>query len=87
MGTREPTNTRIPLVDHNDPSTDPETAALLSGIFETWGMDLNVLKAVANNRQVLEAFTNFIGGVYGGLPDEERELAYLTTAIANECFY
>lgn len=78
---------RIPLVDPGDPSTDPETAALLSGIFEAWGMELNVLKAVANNGQVLEAFANFIGVVYGGLPDIERELAYLTTAIVNECFY
>ena len=78
---------RIPLVEPADPGTDPETAALLSGIFDAYGMEFNVLKAVANNRQVLEAYATFIGGVYAGLPDTERELAYLTTAIVNECFY
>jgi hypothetical protein len=78
---------RIPLVEPDDPSTDPSTAAVLSGVFEAWGTEFNILKAVANNKQVLEAYVTFIGGVYGGLPDDVRELAYLTTAITNEDFY
>ena len=78
---------RIPLVDPNDPETPPESAALLSGMFEAWGTDFNVLKAVGNNPQVLEAYAAFIGGVYTGLSGAERELAYLTTAMVNECFY
>jgi alkylhydroperoxidase family enzyme len=78
---------RIPLVDPRDPSTDPSTAALLSGIFDAWGTEFNVLKAVANNGQVLEAYATFLGGVYAGLPADERELAYLTAAIVNDCHY
>lgn len=56
-------------------------------MFEAWGTDYNVLKAVGNNPQVLEAYAAFIGGVYTGLSGTERELAYLTTAMVNECFY
>lgn len=78
---------RLPLVDPNDPNTDPASAALLAGMFEAWGTEFNVLKAVANNPQVLEAYAAFIGGVYTGLSGTERELAYLTTALVNECFY
>ena len=78
---------RLPQVVPEDPSTDPKTAAILSQMFEAWGTDFNILKGVANNGQILEAFATFIGGVYGGMPETERELAYLTTSAVNECFY
>ena len=78
---------RIPLVEPDDPATDPDTAALLSGIFDAWGTEFNVLKAVANNGQVLQAYATFLGGVYAGLPADERELAYLTASIVNDCHY
>lgn len=43
---------RIPLVDRNDPSTSPETAAILTQVAEGWGLDLNVLKAMANDEEI-----------------------------------
>ena len=78
---------RIPLVDPNDPSTDPATAELLGQMFEGWGVDYNILKGVANNPDVLQGFAAFVGGVFAGMPDDRRELAYLTTSTVNECHY
>lgn len=78
---------RIPLVDAEAETTDLRTATILKQLFEGWGLDYNVLKAIANNAQVLEGMASFIAGIFGGLPGTQRELAYLTTSIVNECFY
>lgn len=78
---------RIPLVDSNSAGTDPKTSAVMKQLFEGWGLDYNVIKAVANNGQVLEGMAAFVGAIFDGLPGTYRELAYLTTSVANDCFY
>lgn len=78
---------RIPLVDRDDPSTSPETAALLAQIAEGWGLDLNILKAMANNEEMVKAYVAFFSAVFADLPELDRELAYLTVSVVNECHY
>ena len=83
---------RIPLVDHHDPNTDPLAKALLQGAEEAQpdvGV-LNVHRALANHPEALQKFMEFATVVYfdDSLPDPKtRELPYLTSAVANNCFY
>lgn len=78
---------RIPLIDREDPSTSPDTAAILTQIANAWGLDLNILKAMANNEEVLKAYVAFFSAIFVDLPEVERELAYLTVSVMNECHY
>lgn len=83
---------RIPLVDPHDPDADPAARALLraAGEARPTGEVLNVYKALANHPEALQAFLAFAKVVYfqNSLPDAKtRELPYLTSAVANDCFY
>ena len=83
---------RIPLVDHHAPDVDPTAKALLQAAEDAQpdvGV-LNVHKALANHPAALEKFLEFASVVYfdNSLPDPiTRELPYLTSAVANNCFY
>ena len=51
---------------------------------------LNVHKALANHPAALQKFMEFAQVVYfeNSMPDAKtRELPYLTSAVANNCFY
>jgi alkylhydroperoxidase family enzyme len=80
---------RIPLVDPDDPDTDPKARALLLRLRQRTGRDINVLRALANHPERLESFLNL-----GSQPPPtsyispaQRELAYLTASVANDCHY
>src|SRR5689334_5848969 len=80
---------RIHLVDPDDPSADPKARALLLGLRDRYGADLNVLRALANHPDLMESFLHL-----GAQPaprahirPDERELAYLTASVANDCHY
>lgn len=79
---------RIPLVDPDDPSTDPEVAQSLRERAEA-GRDFNVYKALANHPAVMAALLEFGPVVYSrnSLEPGERELAFLATSVANDCYY
>ena len=83
---------RIPLVDHHAPDVDPTAKALLQAAEDAQpdvGV-LNVHKALANHPAALEKFLESASVVYfdNSLPDPiTRELPYLTSAVANNCFY
>ena len=83
---------RIPLVDPDDPSLDASTRAALAkaGSARPDAPIRNVYRAMANHPQALEAFLDLAGVTYreNSLPDPKlRELPYLTSAVANNCFY
>lgn len=82
---------RIPLVDHLDPAADPKAAALLSAAQDAQpGVPvLNVHRALANHPDLMEAFMKVAAIAYfdNSLNPRQRELPYLTSAIAIECFY
>jgi alkylhydroperoxidase family enzyme len=87
--------TRIPLVDPNDPDLDPAVRRLFAATFaraEALGatpLIHNVTRALANHPAALRAIGELsrVGYIDGLLPKAERELAYLTTSVANSCHY
>jgi alkylhydroperoxidase family enzyme len=87
---------RLPLVDPDDPGTDPETRALLlrarasnEGRDDIPWRDVNVTSALANHPGIMKAFSSFARTVYSGntLSPAERELAWLATSAVNDCHY
>jgi alkylhydroperoxidase family enzyme len=81
--------TRIPLVDPDDPDADPKARSLLLRLRERTGRDINVLRALANHPDVLESFLH-LGAQpppTSHVPAAQRELAYLTASVANDCHY
>ena len=82
--------TRIPLVDPDDPNADPEAVRLLRAMGERYGgRTYNVLRGVANNPRALAGLSALGSGTYssGSLSRGERELAYLTASVVNNCHY
>ncbi|GAA4727739.1 hypothetical protein [Actinomycetospora chibensis] len=83
---------RIPLHDPDDPGLDPHAKALLESVKDAQpdvGL-LNVHRAMANHPVAMEQFFALAQTVYlqNSLPtDRMRELPYLTSAVANNCFY
>src|SRR5262249_6594698 len=79
---------RLPYVDPEDPAADPRAAELLRAI-KLSGGDVNLLKALANHAEILQAFMGFAGPAYftSSLEPGLRELAYLTASAANRCHY
>jgi hypothetical protein len=83
---------RIPLWNPDDPEVDPHAKALLESVENAQpevGV-LNVHRALANHPQAMEQLFTFLETVYfqNSLPTtRQRELPYLTSAVANNCFY
>ena len=80
---------RIPLIDPDDPDADPKARSLLLRLRQRTGRDINVLRALANHPDLLETFLHM-----GAQPapaahirPDQRELAYLTASVANDCHY
>ena len=80
---------RIPLVDPDDPGADPKARSLLLRLRQRTGRDINVLRALANHPDLMETFLHL-----GAQPPprahirpDQRELAYLTASVANDCHY
>ena len=90
-GTSEeaPTVARIPLVSGDDPDADPKARALLAMVRESRGREVNVYRGIANHPDILEAVLKLGQVAYFGnsLDPVQRELAYYTSAVTNECFY
>ena len=83
--------TRIPLVDSNDPSTDPLAAEALRSVsrHRSRTVDPNVYRAMANHPRALRALVDFGTAVYfdNSLSPAQRELTYLTASVTNDCHY
>ena len=81
--------TRVPLVDMDDPDADPHAVALLRSLEDAGQEILNVHRAMANHPELMEKLFTLAGSAYfgGSLNDRQRELPYLTSAVATECFY
>ena len=81
---------RIPLVDHHDPDADPKAVELLTAVEGAQDVGiLNVHRALANHPELMQSFFDFAGVAYiaNSLEPRQRELPYLTSAMAIECFY
>ena len=80
---------RLPLVDPDDESTKESARRILAAVRAGTGRDYNVFRAAANHPALLEALASFSASAYflNSLPPTQRELAYLTASVVNECHY
>lgn len=80
---------RLPLVDPADPNTDPAARAALLAAVGGGDIQPNVYRAMANHLQAFEAVTALARFVYrhSSLTAAQRELAYLTASVTNDCHY
>lgn len=82
---------RLPLVDGNDENTDPLAREVLAAVTSARGRSVppNVYRAVANHPRALQKMVEFGTVVYfqNSLTPAQRELAYLTASVTNDCHY
>ncbi len=82
---------RLPLVDSGSDDADPLARQVLQAVSVARGrsVDPNVYRAVANHPQALQAMVQFGTVVYfqNTMSPAQRELAYLTASVTNECHY
>ncbi len=82
---------RLPLVDSSDPGTDPLAREVLQATAAARGrsVDPNVYRAIANHPRALQAMVQFGTVVYfqNSMTPAQRELAYLTASLTNDCHY
>ncbi len=83
--------TRIPLHDSSDPNLHPLAREVLERVTLVRGQSIqpNVYKAMANHPQALQAMAHFGSTVYfsNSMTPAQRELAYLTASVVNDCHY
>jgi alkylhydroperoxidase family enzyme len=83
--------TRIPLVDSNSDDADPAAREVLRWVTGGRGgsIEPNVYRAIANHPEALRAMVEFGKAVYfdSSVTPAERELAYLTASVTNDCHY
>ena len=82
---------RIPLVDSADEGSDPLARQTLEHVRALRGraVDPNVYRAMANHPLALQKLVEFGTVVYfdNSMTPAQRELAYLTASVTNECHY
>jgi alkylhydroperoxidase family enzyme len=82
---------RLPLVSSDDPDADPLARQVLETVRSARGRSVepNVYRAVANHPKALQKMVEFGTVVYfdNSLSPAQRELAYLTASVTNECHY
>ena len=80
---------RLPLRSADDPDADPKAREILSALRGLRGRELNVYRAIANHPDLLQGFVTFGTTAYfkNSLTPAQRELAYLTASVTNDCHY
>ena len=82
---------RLPLVDPDREGTDPLAADVLRLVTGARGRGIppNVYRAVANHPAALQKMVEFGTVVYfsNSMTPAQRELAYLTASLTNDCHY
>jgi hypothetical protein len=77
---------RLPYVDPNDPNLDPSIRDFMLRPGADVGSVVNIVRALANNGRALRALGE-LSRVGDSITKAQRELAYLTTSLLNNCFY
>jgi hypothetical protein len=79
---------RVPYVNVDDPDADPAAVALLQSLEDAGQELLNVHRAMANHPEMMARLFDMASSAYfgGSLDARQRELPYLTSAVATECF-
>lgn len=83
--------TRLPLVDPDAEGADPLAAEVLRQVTGRRGRAVppNVYRAIANHPVALRKMVEFATVVYfdNSMTPAQRELAYLTASVTNDCHY
>jgi hypothetical protein len=77
---------RLPYVDPRDPNLDPAIRDRMLRPGADGERVVNVIRALANDSQALRALGE-LSRVGDSVTRTQRELAYLTTSVLNNCFY
>ena len=77
---------RLPYVDPDDPNLDAAVRDLMLRPGADVDSVVNVVRALANNGRALRALGE-LSRVGDEITRSQRELAYLTTSLLNNCFY
>ena len=82
---------RIPIWQDDTPDTPPEIAEAIEYAKGGTGFALNIQREMANNPKILKGFSDlaatFYGEEGGAITAAERELAYTTATVVNNCHY
>ena len=81
---------RIPLVDPSSPSSEGDEQPVRQPLDGMPGsIHPNVYRAIANHPEALHAFGGFGRLLYTdpSITPAQRELAYLTASVVNNCHY
>jgi alkylhydroperoxidase family enzyme len=82
---------RLPLVDPEDPNLSPDLQEMIErfGGSESFAGLPNILRAVANHPGAASIVAEAGAVLYasGTLTPAQRELAYLTASVVNDCHY
>lgn len=80
---------RVPQLDPDDPDTEPDAVRALQDMQKRYGAIANVQRALANHPALLTTVFDMADVAYfdNGLDPVTRELAYYTSAVANECHF
>jgi len=81
---------RIPLVGSGDEDADARAREVLQAVSGARGsIEPNVYRAIANHPEALSAMARFASVVYfdNSMTPSQRELAYLTASVTNDCHY
>jgi alkylhydroperoxidase family enzyme len=81
---------RIPIWDESNPDTPEEIRDALAHVEEVFGPPLNIQREMANHPEMVKRFSELAAVSYGEnstITGAERELAYTTTTVVNNCHY
>ena len=72
----------------SDATKDPAAKAALDFVQQSWGMNWNITRGMANNPEILQGFIAFYGAIeQSGLSKEDREVICMEMARSNGCHY
>lgn len=81
---------RIPIWDEKSPGTPEDVRESLEYVEEVFGPPLNIQREMANHPQMVRAFSDLASVSYGEastITPAQRELAYTTATVVNNCHY
>lgn len=82
---------RMQIWQDDTPDTPPAVAEAIEHAAASAGFALNIQREMVNNPGVLKGFSEFTGAFYaegvGTITPAERELAYTTATVVNNCHY
>ena len=81
---------RIPIWDEYNPDTPREVKGSLEYVEQVFGPPLNIQREMSNHPEMVKRFSDLAAISYGEnstLTPAQREIAYTTTTVVNNCHY